>query len=322
MYDIITIGDTTIDTFLILDDNTPGCTIDKNKTHLRLNYGEKIVIADSEQSVGGNAANVAVGVQRLGGKTAIVTEVGDDLNGKSVIAELQKKRVDTKHVKIIKKADTRFAVLVVYRAERTILSSFPHRSYTLPPLPESRWLYYTSSGASFEHLQRRLVTHLRRHPSTLLACNPGSFQLRSGKKTFKKIFPFTSILFVNKEEAITLIGKRLSILALCAQFHKKGVRTIVITDSTRGSYASSGNGVFFMPPFPINPISKAGAGDAFASGFLSAWINKKSLPEAMRYGTTNAGGVIQHFGTQTGLLNQSQMTKLLERYKKIQPKLL
>ena len=326
MFDIITIGDTTIDTFLILDNNTPGCLIDKNKTHLYLNYGEKIVIANSEQSVGGNAANVAVGARRLGLKSAVLTEVGNDLNGQSVIIELKKQRVDTTLIKTIKKADTRYSVIIVYKAERTILSSFPPRSYSLPNdkhsqpyFPDTRWLYYTSLGASFSNLQRQLVYYLKHHSKIQLACNPGSWQLGKGLSQFKKIIPLINLLFVNKEEATRLIGKQLSIPDLFYSLHSQGAQTVVITDSTSGSYASSGAKIFFLPSFPIKPISKVGAGDAYASGFLSAFINKKPLPEAMRWGNANASGVIQHFGAQKGLLTKSQMVKLLRQYKKIRP---
>ena len=81
MFDLITIGDATIDTFLILDAASNCCELNKKKAMLCLNYADKITIVGSAQSVGGDAANVAVGAHKLGLKTAIVTELGNDING-------------------------------------------------------------------------------------------------------------------------------------------------------------------------------------------------------------------------------------------------
>ena len=71
MFDLITIGDSTFDTFLILEEDKNTCSLSKNKKMLCFNYAEKTPINKTAQSVGGNAANVAVAVRKLGKKTAI-----------------------------------------------------------------------------------------------------------------------------------------------------------------------------------------------------------------------------------------------------------
>jgi sugar/nucleoside kinase (ribokinase family) len=50
-----------------------------------------------------------------------------------------------------------------------------------------------------------------------------------------------------------------------------------------------------------------GAGDAFASGFLSAYILKKPIREAMKWGIANSASVIGEIGAQTGLLHRERM---------------
>jgi len=161
--------------------------------------------------------------------------------------------------------------------------------------------------------------HVERHPETRFVINPGSYQLRYWMKKIQELFSRTFLAFFNKEEAAIVIGEKEDIPKTIKKLHSFGIAHVAITDSERGSYASDGQTVWFLPPFPIAPLAKTGAGDAYASGFLSALFYKKSIPDAMRWGTANAGGVIQEFGAQKGLLNNQRMRRVLAQYKKIVP---
>ncbi len=319
MFDLITIGDSTLDTFLILDHHTPGCRVDKSRRHLILNYGEKIGITHTAQSVGGNAANVAVGARRLGLKTSIVTELGDDVHGMVIYASIKKSGVGTSSIALIKGKETRYSVVLNFGSERTILSYHAPRSYTLPTLPKTKWIYYTSLGASFDRLQTQLLTYLHRHQDILLAFNPGSSQYSQASSPLREVLKRTDVLFVNKEEAAQIIHKKISIKQTCAALHRWGVKIITITDGENGSYASDGASFFSLPPYPIPAKAKTGAGDAYASGFLGALFYKKSIVEAMQWGTANAAGVIQQFGAQQGLLGKKGIEKMVRKFSKIKP---
>lgn len=322
MLHILTIGDATLDTFLVIDNNSEDCKLNKEKRWLSLHYADKISIVHSTQSVGGNAANVAVGMRKLGFKTAIVTELGDDVNGHVIMDDLARQKVDTSFVKILKGKDTRYSIVLNYQAERTILSYHAPRHYTLPTLPKTKWIYYSSLGASFEKLQDALVHYLKKNPEVKLAMNPGSHQIKNGIKKIRELLSRTDVLLVNKEEAEGLVGKKKKIKDLLRALHIHGVQTVAITDSGKGSFGSDGEHMLFMPAYPIAPIAKTGAGDAFASGFLSALLHGKNLSEAMQWGTANAGGVIQKFGAQNGLLTKAGVLKLVEKYKNVRPTLL
>ncbi|MFH0857715.1 MAG: carbohydrate kinase family protein [Candidatus Magasanikbacteria bacterium] len=320
MFDLITIGDATLDTFLVLD--KARLTYGKNKRaeELCLQYGEKIAIEHSVHSLGGNATNVAVGVKRLGYKTALVTELGDDLNGDVILDELKEKGVNTKYIKIHKNAETRTSIILSYRGERTILSHHIKRNYTFPKNLQTKWIYYTSLAEGFEKIQENLVVYLTKHPEVKLACNPGSYQLSVGKEHIKKLFPHIEILFVNLEEAGVLLGKKYKPKKALKLLQKMGVKTPVITDGTKGSYVFDGAKYYFMPIYPIKALERTGAGDAFASGFLSAILAKKTIPEALTWGTANSGGVILEMGAQKGLLTKSVLLKTLKKYPQYIPK--
>ena len=322
MFDLITIGDCTFDTFIIIDDKDASCKLDRKKRELCFNYADKICLTNIDQSVGGNAANLAVGVRKLGLKTAIVTELGDDINGVVIRHELEAAGVDTNLVKTHKKKETRFSIVLNYQSERTILSYHAKRGYTFPKIPNTTWLYYTSLGKTFEGIQKKLEVYLKKNPDVKLAMNPGSYQMKKGLAHMRRMLAYTDVLFVNKEEAQKIAGKNVDIPKLFPLLHKKGAKTVVITDSTNGSFASDGAEQWFMKPYPIKPIARTGAGDSYASGFLGATIYGKNIPTAMQWGTANAGGVIQKVGAHKGLCTKRGVETLVKKYPKNKPKML
>lgn len=314
MFDLITIGDCTVDTYALIDQNCPQTHLSSDKKLLCLNYADKISVFEAGEAVGGNAANVAVGVHRLGFKSAIMTELGTDLKAEFILKQLKKEKVHTSLIRQSKRNKTRYSLVLNYRGERTILGYHSPRSYSLPSLPETQWVYYTSLGEGFEHIQDKLLTYVKKHPQTKLAVNPGSYQIKQGLSSFKKVLPYTNILFVNKEEAQILVGEKLPSQKLLSKLHKLGPQIVIITDGAQGSLASDGTQAYFLPVYPVNNISKTGAGDAYASGFLAAIFQGHPLNQAMQWGTTNAASVIGHIGAQVGLLNKRQISSYLKKF--------
>ncbi len=320
MYDIVTIGDSTVDMFLEIDQATLDCDIRTNQCQLCFTYADKIPIAGAHQSIGGNAANVAVGAQKLGLHTTIITEIGDDLHGLLIHDALERAQVDTSYIRTNKGSETRYAVVLNYQSERTILSYHAPRTYHIPRIPRTRALYFTSLGKSFERIQRAVIAYKKKYPHTLLACNPGSYQFGKGLPYTRALLPHVDLLFVNKEEAQKLLNITADIPELIVHLHTLGIQTVVVTNGDKGSYASDGTHLFTMPRFPISAISRTGAGDAYASGFLSAQLKGYSIETAMRWGTANAASVVRYFGGQTGLLAEKKLLTYLKKHSSILPK--
>lgn len=322
MFDIITIGDGTIDNFFLINDEEAKlqCGLKKEHCQLCFNYAEKIPISQAEHSVGGDAANVAVGSSRLGLKTAIITVLGDDLNGAVIKQDLEENHVDTSLIKILPNKESRYSVVLVYQGERTILSTAFNVRHSLPKLPLTNWIYYSSLSGNYESLQDNLIKFIKKNPNTRLAMNPGTRQIEN-KKMLMKILPHVNVLFLNKEEAQNISQNSAgNISEMIKYFHKLGIKIVTITDGQNGSYASDNKNLHFLPPAPAKPLDKTGAGDAYASGFLSALHHKKDIREAMLWGTANAGSVIQKIGAQKGLLSKNNLKKILPIYTRLKLK--
>lgn len=315
-FDIISIGDATLDTFLKLEDAVIIPSGEEHNPMLCLTYADKIPIEHFEQKIAGNAANNAIGSSRLGMKAAFYSIVGNDDSGKEILAGIKKEKVSTKYLKLDKKAVTNYTVVLNYQGERTQLIYRVNRQYDLPNLDKAKWIYYTAVGKNHVHLEQDIVGYIKKSGARL-AFNPGAYQLQRGAKALSPVLKLTNVLFVNKEEAYKLVGRFESMRDLLLGLRKLGPQISVVTDGSKGAYACDEKRCYKMGVFPVKVVEMTGAGDAFATGFIGALHYNKGIDEALRWGTANSSGVISYIGPQEGLLTKGGIEKMLRKYSKI-----
>jgi ribokinase len=66
-----------------------------------------------------------------------------------------------------------------------------------------------------------------------------------------------------------------------------------------------------MYPDPAPPVSRTGAGDAFASTLTTFLAEGMPLTEALARAPINSMNVVQHVGAQKGLLSRAKIEKYL-----------
>lgn len=321
MLDLISIGDATLDTFVKIKEASVMCTLEREMCMLCLNYADKIPIVRLDQKIAGNALNVAVGAARLGLRTGIYSIIGNDETGKKIIQGAKKEKVNLKYLQIDRGKASNYSVVLNFKGERTILVYHHKRKYKLPKLDPAHWLYYTSVAPGYEKLESEIVRYCKtRCPTARLGFNPGTHQLKQGLAKMRDVLKVTTVLFLNKEEAWSLVGRITEIKDLLIKLKHLGPQFIVVTDGARGAYAYNGENAWFMPPFPAKPVEKTGAGDAFATGVIAALHYGEPIEEAIHWGTANSTSVILKIGPQTGLLKLSAMKKMLKKFNRIRPK--
>lgn len=311
MFDVISIGDSTVDEFLALDEAQVLCDLNREDCIICLHYADKIPVADFKMvPAAGNAANFAVGTARLGLKAGIYTILGDDRPGQAIFEVFKKEGVAQDFITFDKKHGTNHSVVLNYLGERTILVFHNPRDYDFPEnLGPTRWIYYTSVGKDHQALHQPLIDFIKKN-GVKLAFNPGSWQLKEGINVLSQIIKFCQAFIVNKEEAERLVGEG-DIPKLLKELAKFGSKIVVITDGPNGSYTFDGQKFYKLGIFECPIVERTGAGDAYSTGLITAQILGKSLPEAMAWGTVNAASVIQKIGPQAGLLTRTEMEKLL-----------
>lgn len=320
-YDIVSIGDTTIDAFVELHEASVNCNIDHSECQLCLTYADKIPYEELTMLPAGNSTNNAVGSARLGLKNAFISGVGDDDNGKTIISELKSEGINTDLIRVNKGVRTNFHVVLVFQGERTILIKHNKFSYDLPATLDTDWIYFSSMGAGTEKFHKDFGKFLRNNPKIKVSFNPGTFQMRMGTGKLAEIYERTELLFLNREEAALVTQQKTrDIKKLTKAMHKLGAPIAVITDGREGSYASDGTNIWFLPEFPGPRIEATGAGDAYGTGFTAAMIYGKTIEEAMIWGTINGGNVVLHVGPHKGLQTKKQMETYVKKYPKFRPK--
>ncbi|MEK7538875.1 MAG: carbohydrate kinase family protein [Patescibacteria group bacterium] len=322
--DFVAIGDTVVDAFIRLKEAHTTCDADTGAGELHMAFGAKIPyeFVNVIYAVG-NSANASVSASRLGLKSALITNLGQDDDGERCLKSLAKDNVSTQYVRMHDDKKTNYHYVLWFGSERTILIKHEVFPYTLPlETLGPRWLYLSSLGETSLEFHHEIARYLASHPETKLVFQPGTFQIKLGAETLKDVYAHTEVFFCNVEEArLILKTEEPEPAKLARMMAALGPKVNVITDGQKGAYVYDGTDVWFMPPYPdpVPPYERTGAGDAFASTFVSALALGKTPSEAITWAPINSMSVVQKIGAQEGLLSREALEKYLaeapENYK-------
>lgn len=319
MFDLISIGDTTVDHFFKILDAHLALNLNKTKRELCIEYGDKIPVEQYFQSVAGNSANIAVGVARLGLKTAIYTHVGNDLAGQMIIKHFRAEQVETRFIKIDSELSSNASSVISFKGERTILVYHQPREYLLPDLEKTKWIYLSSMAENFAKsgIMEQVANYIERTGARLIF-NPGTYQLIYGVKKFPQILALTTLFIINEDEAKRILqieeGRKVETKKLLKGLVDLGPRMAIITSGKEGSFGFDGEGYYKLEAFPAKVVDMTGAGDAYAAGVAGGLIYGKSLDEVMRWGAVNAAFQIETIGAQSGLLAYEKIQNCLDSW--------
>lgn len=310
-YDFVAIGDITTDAFIRLEEKSAHYHLDRGNLEICVNFGDKIPYEFvTETPAVGNSANASVCASRLGLKSALITDLGDDENGKKCIESLKKNNVDTKYVSIHKGEKTNYHYVLWYEDDRTILVKHEKYNREIKSLPKTDWLYLSSLGRDAEKYEEDIVDFLYKNPEIKLAFQPGTFQMELGIEKLDKIYKRSDLLALNKGEAQRILKiEENNEKQLVESLFQLGPKMILMTDGKKGAYFYDGNDFLFEPPCPdlVPPYERTGAGDAYSATFISALILGKDYKQALKWASKNALSVIQKIGPQEGLLSKEKL---------------
>lgn len=316
--DFIAVGDITTDEFIQLSPDRAVVNTDlSGRQVLSMYFGDKLEFLNAVNVPAvGNSPNAAVAAHRLGLKTGLVTDIGDDDGGKEIYAWLEKEGIDLSFVRVNAGKTTNHHYVLMYGPERTILIKHETYDYKLPDINSPKWIYFSSVGEHSLDYHHEIATYLKTHPETKLAFQPGSFQILFGHEKIKDIYEVSTLFFCNKEEAEAILETDESnVIELLKRMQALGPKMPVITDGPNGAYILTDDGVWHMPmyPDPSPPISRTGAGDAFSSTLTCMLALGKTIPEALARAPINSMAVVQKIGAQAGLLSLTEIEAYLAK---------
>ena len=251
--------------------------------------------------LGGQPANVAVYVAKLGGRSAVITKVGTDYFGEFVEDQLGRHGVSTEGV---------------YRAPgEPTTSAFVTRTVNVPDFQVNRGADALLSIREVpdELVERARAVHtsafaLSRDPQRLAVRRAMRLGDRLGKvvsldpnydprvwpdreeawEVLAEVLPYVTVVKPSLEDARRLFDPNMDDDALeeacLSTFHDLGARIVVVTRSGGAVDVSDGTSVERVGPLPsVDVQSVTGARDAFWSALLVAHLDGKDWPTSVRF---------------------------------------
>jgi sugar/nucleoside kinase (ribokinase family) len=133
----------------------------------------------------GNSPNAAVSAARLGLKSALVTNLGEDVLGKGCLESLERDGVAREFVTVHPGKKSNHHYVLWFEDDRTILIKHEEYPYVLPDLRNPKWLYLSSLGEAALALHDPLADYLESHPEVKLAFPAGYVPDECRRGTFE-----------------------------------------------------------------------------------------------------------------------------------------
>ncbi len=302
--DVVTFGKAIRDIILKTDQDQFSDNGDNNNS-------EKVVVEESYLDVGGGAANVAVGLTKLGYTASPVVVIGQDPEGQEILSRLKRRGVDTSMItengdfssgiSVIVQKKNKEHLAYVYSGANKILDTDMIR-WKLAN--QAKYWYLLSVGNPDIELLNEIARRKEQNNARLVF-NPGRLQLREGQDKLSTVLISTDILMINQSEAESLSGAKGDdvLKALVGM----GPKIVVVTRGKDGAACYGGKKVIKASNYPSKKVNAVGAGDSFGSGFLASFMESGDLEQALKWGVINSSAVITEYGAQKGLLTKGEI---------------
>lgn len=302
---IVTIGKATQDVFL---KSAKAFTHFEHKgvKYEQLPVGQKLDLDEVIFSTGGNVTNAAVTFARQGLHSRYAWCIGDDAPSETILQSLDREGVDTTHVYQGEQFKPSYSVILMLSGgERTILNykgtmpTAKDRELDLSIIEQGDWIYISSLGDM--DLLERIITRAAKNGVKVML-NPAGVELQQAEK-LKGLLEDVEVLAVNKEEAQMIVhGETLEELV---RHLTHFVPVAVVSDGPNGVVATDSKTIVSAGMYEDVPVlDRTGAGDAFGSGFLSAYAQGESLKDAIIFASANSTSVVQFVGAKEGILHK------------------
>ena len=281
-------------------------------------------------STGGDALNESVILARLrrgmengDPKVSMVSLLGDDDAGKTILSCCKQERIDTRFIKVDETQESSVNIVMVQKDGNRSFFTNPKstlRKLALEHIPEkfpedagilcmaSIFVSFMLGNKEYEEIFRRAKAQGMIVCADMTKCK-NEEKVWDMKETFSQI----DYLFANEEESKMVTGKS-SLDEIADEFLHVGVKHIIIKCGGEGCYVCTADKRQRFPAVEdVKCLDTTGAGDTFAGGFICALAEGKSLEECAKWGNACGSITVEKVGACTGIQNHEQV---LERLKK------
>jgi pseudouridine kinase len=292
-----------------------GAHIDHKATALTPILLHTSVPVKTESAFGGTVRNIAEHLAALGQRVAIVSRVGQDADGDSVLRDCEHLGIDVSGVS--RSPDERSAwcsflltpdnEMFIGLASTTIYDGLTPDLVlqAIPPAGRSVWVMDTSLPSA----TIKAIANAASADVTLAATSA------SYAKTPRLISALGRIdfLFVNKQEAEVISGLKITqgrdVERVAREILAKGAKNVVITLGSAGAFVLSQATAVYLPAERLTDMDTIGAGDALVAGFLVGFNETASIDCSLRWGMVASAFAIKHLAGAKRGLEASQLAR-------------
>lgn len=236
---------------------------------------ERVRAQQIMRSIGGPAAVAAIALSRLGISSGVVGTIGDDADGKEILAQLKLEGVNTDGISI-SPHPTAGSVIVASKEHSSRAISTRQPPVQSTPSERAKSLAASAEWIHVDHVGINLLDALsvRRGGSAKISFDAG-YDIAD--------FDVSQVdLFAPNDKSLLSRSPGLTIEAALQAEYDKSQALIVATEGGKGSIAfSPETGIISAPSFAVEIASTLGAGDVFHGAFLAQIIQGRPLHEAL-----------------------------------------
>lgn len=266
---------------------------------------------DYHRYIGGSPTNVAMNSARLGLNSVMVATVGNDGFGEYIFERLSNVGVNTNY--IAQQENKATSVIFVSRSDGTPdFIPFREADYCIndnqiskETLLDTKIFHTTCFALSKNPAQSTILR--KAEEAFNLGCQL-SIDINYAKKLWnsqeealqiiKTYCKFNPLVKISEDDMLRLFQKELPHQDIFEFFHNEGVEIVCLTLGSKGvKLSKKGHEIIEMPAIEVEKvIDTTGAGDAFWSGFLFAYIKEKSIEECLEVALKLAALKLQNVG--------------------------
>lgn len=280
------------------------------------------------KSLAGSELNVSVGLRRLGHEVLYVTKLGDDPFGQSIDHFLQKEQIqrwplgfDHRHptgfqlkAKVVEgdpevvyfRKHSAASYLTAEDVEMLSWEGVAHVHITGIPLALSQGCYEAVLAlVAKAKVQKLPITF---DPNLRPSLWPSSKKMI---ETVNQIAQSCDWVLPGLAEGQLLTGYKTP-ETIAKAYQDQGIYGVIVKLGQKGAYVAYDQQNFYVPGFAVEQvIDTVGAGDGFAAGVISGFLEGLSVFEAVRQGNALGAMQVQVSGDNEGLPSHSELQTFL-----------
>ena len=277
-------------------------------------------VTDFKRIPGGSPANLCMNMARLGGKTKLVAGVGNDDMGQYLYdyvaaldvdcADLEKKAVPTTLILV-----TRSKTVSNFEAYRGADAQIEAHQFNDETLKNTKIFHTTCFGLSINPAQNVIMAAAEQ--AHLHGCQL-SIDVNYAQKIWnnqgeaqavvERYCSMGALVKISEVDWERLYNEPLTDYKAAAKhFLTLGASEVCVTLGGEGCYVASKTEAHFLPARKVNVKDTTGAGDAFWSGYLTAWCDGHTLIHKAQAGRKMAELKLGYFGPLPAVVHKSEI---------------